>query len=60
MTFVIVLDRRALQDIQQAIDYYNVQEPRLGEQFESTVNKAFQILEKHPFYQIRYDKVLPN
>jgi len=57
MTYQVVLDHRALQDIQQAIDYYNKQEPGLGERFENTINDVFQILETHPFYQIRYDNV---
>lgn len=34
MTFSTVLDPRAIQDIQQAIDYYEEKQSGLGEQFE--------------------------
>ncbi len=34
MSFNTVLDPRAIRDIQQAIDYYEEQEPGLVERFE--------------------------
>lgn len=57
MAFTTVLDPRAIRDIQQAIDFYEEQQPGLGEQFEETLNEYLQKLEKNPFFQIRYDKV---
>ena len=55
--FKIILDTRAIQDIQDAINYYNQQQPGLGEYFLNSVNNSFFILVKNPFYQIRYDDV---
>jgi hypothetical protein len=57
MAFVTVIDPGAMQDIQQALDYYEDQEPGLGKQFESTLNDSLLKLEKNPFFQIRYDDV---
>lgn len=57
MAFVIVIDPRALQDIQLAIDYYDEQQTGLGKQFEDALNQHLLILEKNPFYQVRYDDV---
>jgi toxin ParE1/3/4 len=57
MPFKTVLDARAIQDIQQAIDYYEEQEPGLGEQFENFVHDCLITLEQNPFYQKRYDSI---
>jgi len=57
MAFTTVLDPRAIRDIQQAIDYYEKQQPGLGEQFEDTLNEYLRKLEQNPFFQIRYDNV---
>lgn len=55
--FSVVLDPRAIQDIQQAIDYYDEQEPGLGEQFEEILNEHLHNLKQNPFFQIRYNNV---
>ena len=55
--FKIVLDVRAVQDIQEAIDYYNQQKSGLGEYFLKSVNHSFSVLKDNPFYQIRYDGI---
>jgi toxin ParE1/3/4 len=57
MDYSILLDERASQDIQEAIDYYEDQQPGLGEKFENALNKQIQVLEKNPFFQLRYDNV---
>ncbi len=57
MDYTILLDERATQDIQAAIDYYEDQQLGLGEKFENTLNKQIQVLEKNPFFQLRYDNV---
>ncbi len=57
MAFTTVLDPRAMQDIQQAIDYYDEQELGLGEQFEDFVNECHIKLEQNPFFQVRYDDI---
>ena len=55
--FKIVLDTRAAQDIQDAINYYNQQQPGLGEYFLRSVNNSFSVMKENPFYQIRYDDI---
>lgn len=57
MTFLIKLDLRALNDIQNAIDYYDYKQIGLGEKFEIYLNKYFKSLSKNPFYQNRYDNI---
>jgi toxin ParE1/3/4 len=57
MAFTTVLDPRAIGDIQQAIDYYEMKQPGLGAKFEGTLNEYLRKLEQHPFFQVRYDNV---
>lgn len=57
MSYPVLVDSRAIHDIQEAIDKYGTQKSGLGVRFENTVNKHMLILEKNPFSQIRYDNV---
>ena len=57
MSFSIVIDHRALKDIQQAIDYYDEQQSGLGKRFEMVLHKNLRLLQKNPFLQIRYDNI---
>jgi toxin ParE1/3/4 len=57
MAFTLVIDPRAIQDVQKAIDYYEEQQAGLGKRFETTLNKHLLILEKNPYFRIRYDQV---
>lgn len=57
MGFTISIDKRAILDIQEAIDYYDNQQIGLGRKFERELNKYFLALEKNPFFRIRYDQV---
>ncbi|NBR14503.1 MAG: type II toxin-antitoxin system RelE/ParE family toxin [Crocinitomicaceae bacterium] len=57
MKFTLELDPRAIQDIQEAIDYYDEQLVGLGEKFEAYLNKYMKSLSKNPFFQIRYDSI---
>ncbi len=57
MSYSTILDPRALLDIQEAIDYYEDQEPGLGERFESALNQSILMLEQTPFFQVRYDNI---
>lgn len=56
MKFTLELDPRAINDIQEAIDYYDEQLIGLGEKFEAYLNKYIKSLAKNSSYQIRYDK----
>jgi len=57
MAFSIFLDPRAVEDIQESIDYYDERESGLGRQFEKNLDQYFTILKKNPFFQVRYDNV---
>lgn len=57
MRFRVELDSRALQDIQEAIDYYDEQLIGLGVTFEACLNKYIKSLSKNPFYHKRYDDI---
>lgn len=57
MNFEVVLDSRALDDIQRAIDFYDEQQPGLGRLFEETLNEYVQSISATPFLQVRYDNV---
>lgn len=57
MAYAIVLDHRAIDDVQKAIDYYDEQQPGLSKRFEAALNKHLLALEKNPFFQNRYDNI---
>lgn len=57
MIYSVVIDPRAIQEIQQTIDYYDEQQTGLGEKFEAALNQRLITLEKNPFFSIRYDAV---
>ena len=57
MPFTILIEPRALADIQQAINYYDSQQSGLGKKFEAAVDKHFLIISKNPFFQIRYNGI---
>ncbi len=54
MSFSVVIEPRALTDIQKAIDYYDEQLPGLGERFNAAVDKHIAAIALNPFYQVRY------
>lgn len=57
MAFTIIIDTRAISDIQEAIDYYDEQQAGLGKRFEAELNSLLVFLEDNPFFCIRYDHV---
>lgn len=57
MAFSILLDPRAIEDIQESIDYYEEQETGLGKRFEKHLDKHLSVLKENPFFQVRYDDV---
>ena len=54
MSFSVVVDKRALKDLQQAISYYDEQQIGLGKRFADEVDKYISLLSENPFYQLRY------
>jgi len=57
MAFSTVIDPRAMQDIQQAIDFYENQQPGIGKHFEEILNQDLLMLQQNPFFQVRYENV---
>lgn len=57
MAFSILIDGRAIEDIQEAINYYDEIEPGLGTKFENNLYRRMMVLRENPFFQIRYDNV---
>lgn len=51
------IERLAIKDIQEAIDYYNSKQKNLGKKFHTEVKKYFTAIQKNPRYQIRYENV---
>ncbi|MCD9575765.1 type II toxin-antitoxin system RelE/ParE family toxin [Flavobacterium soyae] len=54
MIFNIVIEPRALADIQEAIDYYESKQSGLGEYFYQVIDEHLDTLSKNPFFEIRY------
>ena len=57
MAYAIMIDPRAVRDIQEAIDYYDSQQAGLGVKFEKALNKSLLTLQTNPFFQIRYHEI---
>ncbi|MEO1020993.1 MAG: hypothetical protein AAFW89_00500 [Bacteroidota bacterium] len=57
MELALDIDKRAVQDIQEAINYYEDQEIGLGKEFEEYVNNTLNKLKLSPYYQIRYQDI---
>ena len=57
MAYNVVIEENALDDIQQAIDYYDEQLIGLGEKFENAIHKNIIKLAKNPFFEMRYDNI---
>jgi hypothetical protein len=61
MAFEIFQYPEANQDILDAVDYYKTISNSTVSNFEKQLSKAYDQLERNPFFQIRYDdvRVLP-
>jgi hypothetical protein len=54
MIYKVVIEPRAIIEIQDAIDYYDSKQNGLGEYFYQVVEEHIENLTKNPFFQIRY------
>lgn len=54
MIYKVVIEPRAILDIQDAIDYYDSKQNGLGAYFFQVVEEHIITLTKSPFFQIRY------
>lgn len=57
MTYIVRIDPQALQDIQEAIDWYELQKEGLGERFYNNLEKSLKQLEVNPYFQKRYSDI---
>jgi plasmid stabilization system protein ParE len=57
MEFNVFIEPEALNDIQEAVYWYNEKQKGLGKRFFSEVKKKIVFLRKNPFYAIRYDNI---
>ena len=57
MAFEIVQYPEADEDILNAVDYYKEISDSVVSSFEKQLSKAYDRLERNPFFQIRYDDV---
>lgn len=57
MAFLVVLDPRAINDVQDAIDYHDDQQEGLGKRFDIELDEYLLLLERNPNFQIRYDRI---
>jgi toxin ParE1/3/4 len=55
MGFKVVIEPRAIADIQDGIDYYEEQLEGLGERFSATVDHYIHAISQNPYYHIRYE-----
>lgn len=54
-SFQLYISESAVDDINNAIIYYNQKVPGLGKKFSSQVKKAVKAIQTNPFFQVRYD-----
>ena len=54
MPYKVVVEPRALADIQDGIDYYEEQLGGLGERFSETIDHFLKAISVNPHYQVRY------
>jgi len=58
MSYTLVFRKEADEDIEQAIDWYNVQNDRLGNHFYSQVKDKLEKLKVSPhLWSVRYDEI---
>ncbi len=56
--FTLNIEPEAVQDIQEAVDYYKAINQKLVVRFFQTINKQFSTLQKnHSSFAIRYDNI---
>jgi toxin ParE1/3/4 len=54
MNYKIVIEPRAVSEIQEAVDYYDSKRVGFGSFFLETVNEHIEVLITNPMFQLRY------
>ncbi len=57
MSFEIIINKKAVNDIQEIIEYYEKQRYGLGDKFEKALFEYIEVLETNPNFRTRYDKI---
>lgn len=57
MSYQVLVDKKAIIEIEDAYDYYENKLIGLGDRFQDSLDEHFNLLTKNPFFQIRYDIV---
>ena len=57
VSFNIFVNKKAVEDIDKAIEYYNNKSEGLGDTFENILGEYINSLKINPNFKIRYDKV---
>jgi len=52
MAFTIKINKRALNDIKKALDYYDAIDTAVGDKFETTINKTINLILTNPFFKL--------
>lgn len=56
-TYEVILTQRAKQDIQNAITWYDEQQPGVGRKFHSFLKTSIGIIQNSPHFEIRYGQI---
>ncbi len=57
MTYLIKINKRAFNDIQKALSYYDTIDALIADKFLSNVNRTINSIASNPFFQNRYADV---
>lgn len=52
MKFKVVIEPRAIIDVQEAVDFYDSRQEGLGEYFYDTLNNHIEFLKANPFFKL--------
>lgn len=55
--YKISISNKALKEIQETVSYYENFSIGLGKRFSLEVKQSVKVLQKNPFFQIRYDEI---
>ena len=56
-SYLLILDLKAVEDIQDASDYYKGIYGNLSDRFELAVKSTIDQIKQNPFYQIKYNNI---
>lgn len=57
MVFEIIVSPKAQREIENAIDYYSLQNPEIPSKFIKSISESYSTLETNPFFSLRYKNI---